>query len=73
MPKLPQISGRDCVKALEKIGFRFLRQTGSHLHMRRDDPFKQIAVPNHKVLKKGLLRSVIRDADLTVEEFIELL
>jgi predicted RNA binding protein YcfA (HicA-like mRNA interferase family) len=73
MSKLPQISGRECVAALEKIGFYFVRQKGSHLYVRRDDPFKQISVPNHKTLKKGMLRSIIRDSGLTVEEFIELL
>lgn len=73
MSKLPQISGRECVAALEKIGFYFVRQTGSHLYMRRDDPFKQISVPNHKTLKKGMLRNIIRDSGLTVDEFIELL
>jgi len=73
MSKLPQISGSECIAALEKIGFYFVRQKGSHMYMRRDDPFKQISVPNHKTLKKGMLRSIIRDSGLTVEEFIELL
>lgn len=73
MSKLPQISGQECITALEKAGFHFLRQTGSHMHIRRDDPFKQIAAPAHKTLKKGLLRRIIRDAGLTVDEFNELL
>jgi hypothetical protein len=41
--------------------------------MRRDDPFAQISVPDHKTLKKGTLHKIIRQAGLTVEEFIELL
>lgn len=73
MPKLPQISGDTCVKALQRSGFRFLRQTGSHIHLRRDDPFAQVSVPNHKTLKRGTLRSIIRGAGLTVEEFLDLL
>jgi predicted RNA binding protein YcfA (HicA-like mRNA interferase family) len=70
MPKLPQISGRECVKALEKAGFYFLRQTGSHIHVRRDTPFAQVAIPNHK---RGTLQSVIRQSGLSVDEFLELL
>ena len=73
MGKLTQITGRECVKALEKAGFRFLRQTGSHIHVRRDDPFTQVAVPNHTPIKRGTLRSIIRQAGMTVDEFLDLL
>jgi len=48
MTGLPVISGQDCVKTLLKAGFYFKRQTGSHLVLRRDDPFSQLVVPNHK-------------------------
>jgi len=48
MSKLPRISGRDCVKALEKTGFHFKRQEGSHIILRRNDPFAQLVVPDHK-------------------------
>lgn len=73
MPKLPQISGRECVNALEKAGFRFLRQSGSHMHMRRDTPFAQVAIPNHSPIKRGTLRSIIRQSGLSVDEFLDLL
>ena len=73
MGKLPQISGSECVKALEKAGFYFLRQTGSHIHLRRNDPFAQVSVPNHNPIKRGTLRSIIRQAGLAVDEFLELL
>jgi predicted RNA binding protein YcfA (HicA-like mRNA interferase family) len=73
MSKLPSVSGRDVVKALAKVEFYYLRQTGSHIHIRRDKPFAQIAVPDHKELKLGTLRSIIRQAGLTVDEFIALL
>lgn len=43
------------------------------MYMRRDEPFTQISIPNHRVLKKGMLSRIIRDADLTVDEFIDLL
>ena len=73
MSKLPRISGKTCEKALEKVGFYFKRQTGSHIILRRDDPFAQIVVPDHRELDKGTLRAIIRQAGLSVDEFVELL
>lgn len=73
MSKLPRISGRECVKTLEKINFYVSRQKGSHITMRRDDPFAKVTVPDHKELDKGTLPSIIRQANLTVDEFIPLL
>ena len=73
MSKLPRISGRECVKALEKAGFQFKRQEGSHIVLRRNDPFAQLVVPDHKELDRGTLRAIIRQAGLSVEEFIKLL
>lgn len=73
MSKLPGISGAECVKALTKKGFYFKRQEGSHIILRRDDPFAQVVVPNHKELDKGTLRSIIRMANLSVDEFIQML
>lgn len=69
MNDLPQISGIECVKILEKAGFYFKRQNGSHMILRRDDPFAQTVVPNHKELDRGTLRSIIRQAGLSVSEF----
>ena len=73
MSKLPSISSKKCIKALEKIGFYKKRQEGSHIIMRRDTPFAQVVVPNHSEIVKGTLRNIIRDTELSVEEFIELL
>jgi predicted RNA binding protein YcfA (HicA-like mRNA interferase family) len=50
-----------------------MRQKGSHIYMRRDNPFMQISVPNHKTLKPGTLRSLIRQSGLTVDKFNNLL
>jgi predicted RNA binding protein YcfA (HicA-like mRNA interferase family) len=71
--KLPIISGLDCVKALEKIGFVVDRQRGSHIIMVREEPRTTISVPDHKELDRGTLRGIIRQAGLSVDEFIELL
>ena len=73
MSKLPLISGQECVKALLQSGFYFKRQHGSHIILRKDNPFKQVVVPNHNELDKGTLRAISRQADLTVDEFIKLL
>lgn len=59
MSRIPRISGRECAKALRKVGFYLKRQEGSHMILRRDNPFAQIVVPDHKELGTGLLRSII--------------
>jgi len=73
MSSLPSLSGRDCVKALQRAGFRFVRQDGSHVVVRRDSPFSQVVVPDHKELDRGTLRAIIRQAGLGVNEFLRLL
>jgi len=73
MTKLPSISGRECLKALKGAGYYLKRQEGSHMILRRDDPFSQIVVPDHKELDRGTLRAIIRQANLGLEEFLELL
>jgi len=73
MSKLPRVSGRECVGVLERAGFVFKRQEGSHMVMRRSSPFAQVTVPDHRELDKGTLRAIIRHAGLTVDEFLRLL
>ena len=73
MSKLLRVSGRDCVSALEKAGFVQKRQHGSHIILRRDEPFAQLVVPDHKELDRGTLRAIIRQANLTIEQFNALL
>ncbi|MBV9658451.1 MAG: type II toxin-antitoxin system HicA family toxin [Verrucomicrobia bacterium] len=73
MSKLPQVSGADVVRALQKIGFTVRRQHGSHIILRRDDPFAQTVVPNHRQIDRGTLRAILRQTDLTASEFIKLI
>jgi predicted RNA binding protein YcfA (HicA-like mRNA interferase family) len=73
MTSLPRISGRECVAALSKKGFQFKRQNGSHIILRRAEPFGQVVVPDHKELDRGTLRGILRQAGLSIEEFIALL
>ena len=73
MSNLPRISGRICVKALTAAGFIVLRQHGSHLILRRQEPFTQIVVPDHPELDRGTLRAIIRQTGMTVDQFKNLL
>jgi predicted RNA binding protein YcfA (HicA-like mRNA interferase family) len=71
MPKLPRLSGREAVAALERLGFRQVRQRGSHVVLRRAD--RGCVVPLHKTLAVGTLRSALRQSGITPEEFVDAL
>lgn len=73
MNKLPRISGRDTVRALEKIGFYVKRQHGSHIILRRDNPFCQTVVPDHKELDRGTLRAILRQTGISTDELCRLI
>ena len=73
MSQLPRISGRECVRALEQVGFYVVRQRGSHVMVRHDDPYAEVVVPDHRELDKGTLRAIIRQVGLSVDEFAKLL
>ncbi len=69
MSKLPRVSGQEVVNALKQLGFYVRRQHGSHIILRRDSPFGQTVVPNHKEIDTGTLRAIIRQVGISVEEF----
>lgn len=71
MPKLPRVSGAEAQRALERLGFVKLRQSGCHVVVRRES--KGGVVPMHSELKVGTLAGVLRQADVTSEDFIEAL
>lgn len=73
MSKLPIISGKECIKALKKLGFEITRQRGSHVVLTKENLKFTVIVPNHKQLDRGTLRAIIRQVDLTVDEFVRLL
>ena len=68
--KLPLISGKDTVKAFSRGGWHVDRIAGSHAVMRKDGSAVTLSVPLHKELRKGLLRSLIKDAGIDIEEFL---
>ena len=73
MSKLPAVSGRDAAAALRKIGYELDHQTGSPMILRQGAyPYRRLTVPDHKQLAKGTLRAIIREAGLTVDEFVDL-
>lgn len=72
--KLPLISGIEVIKRLKKTGFIAVRQKGSHVRLEKFDGEKTIklTVPMHSEMKKGTLNRIIKDAGLTLEQFMEL-
>ena len=74
-PKLPRVGCRQLVRVLKRAGFQEQRQRGSHLHMRRASDGKRVTVPVHRerAVPIGTLRAILRDADISVDEFCELL
>jgi len=75
MPSLPSLNARKVVRALKRAGFVEDRQKGSHLILIHPGTKARTVVPIHsnRSIKGPLLRAIVRDADLTVEEFIGLL
>ncbi|HEY9872708.1 MAG TPA: type II toxin-antitoxin system HicA family toxin [Candidatus Obscuribacterales bacterium] len=73
MPKLPRISSREAIRELERLGFELVRQTGSHIVMKKETEEGEIGcvVPLHRELKIGTLSGILKQAQVTPEEFIE--
>ena len=73
--KLPRVDARQLIRALKRAGFEEKRQRGSHLHLRRETDGKRVTVPVHrgKIIPIGTLRSILRDANISSEEFQQLL
>lgn len=73
-PKLPVVSGMDCIRALEKVGYVVVRKKGSHVRLKdKNGKLSPVTVPDHKELRLGLLKKILNDAGLIVEDFIRLL
>lgn len=74
MTKLPVISGKEAIRAFEKVGWHRERRARSrHIIMKKQGMKTTLSIPEHKTLDRGLLRSLIRDAYLSVEDFNKLL
>lgn len=73
MGRLANISGKEAVSAFSKAGWRVMGQVGSHVVMTKPDVRANLSVPQHKELSTGTLRALIRAAEMSVDEFLELL
>lgn len=73
MAQLPVVSGREARRAFERAGWIFNRQRSSHMILVRPGVSVNLSVPDHRELDRGLLRGLIRDAGMSVEQFVQLL
>lgn len=68
--KLPRdLSGNEVIRALRKMGFNVARQAGSHIRMSKDN--LHVTVPNHSSIAPKTLQSILKQADVSLEDFIE--
>jgi predicted RNA binding protein YcfA (HicA-like mRNA interferase family) len=72
MPRLPRVSGAEAIRALERLGFTQIRQRGSHVVLKRVGPDRVAGcvVPMHIELATGTLRSILKQAGITIDEFV---
>ena len=74
MPRLPILSASEVIKALKRFGYAVIRQRGSHVRLthpeRKEWP---VTVPNYKSIDRSLLRLIIQEANLSMDEFLSLL
>ena len=74
MGRLPVVSGRQLVRALEKAGYAVDRQKGSHIILRQTEkPHRRVTVPDHREVAKGTLRAILRQVGITTDELEKLL
>ena len=73
MPKLPQVSATDLIRAFRKIKFEIVHQRGSHIKMKNQSG-ETVTIPNYKIIKKEKLKKgILNPLHMTVEQFIHLL
>lgn len=71
MASLPVLSGQEVVRVFESFGWSVTRQRSSHIIMTKEGEIITLSIPNHKEVARGTLRSLIRSANLTVDEFVK--
>lgn len=80
MARLPRVSGKETIRRLKKLGFEIFDQSGSHVYLHKWDQqqstwTQRVTVPVHgnKILKLGTLKSILKQADVVVEQFLSML
>ena len=71
MAALPVLSGKEVVRVFERFGWMVARQSSSHIIMIKTGEIASLSIPNHSEVAKGTLRSLIRSANLTVDQFVK--
>jgi predicted RNA binding protein YcfA (HicA-like mRNA interferase family) len=73
MPRMPRISSKEAIRSLERLGFEQVRQTGSHVVMKKETEEGEIGcvVPLHRELKVGTLSGILKQAQVMIEEFVD--
>jgi len=71
MAALPVLSGKEDVRVFERFGWMVARQSSSHIIMIKTGEIASLSIPNHREVAKGTLRSLIRSANLTVDQFVK--
>ena len=71
MATLPAMSGNEVVRVFERLGWEFVRQSGSHMVMTKAGEIASLSIPKHKEVAKGTLRSLIRAANITIDDFVK--
>jgi predicted RNA binding protein YcfA (HicA-like mRNA interferase family) len=72
MPQLPIISGKELVKILSSVGYKVVRQRGSHMRLSCGGK-KSVTVPNYKSIDRSLLIKILRDAEISADDFMKLM
>ncbi|MBI2550807.1 type II toxin-antitoxin system HicA family toxin [Candidatus Uhrbacteria bacterium] len=73
-PKMPVVNARELIRALERAGFFVARQSGSHVIMKRISDKRRVVVPSHVGdVHQGIMRSILHQANMPVDEFLNLL
>jgi predicted RNA binding protein YcfA (HicA-like mRNA interferase family) len=75
MPKMPRLSGKELIKILTIFGFKFIRQKGSHVILKKKTPDGELntVVPMHKELAEGTLRGILKQANIEIDDFLKTL
>lgn len=73
MPSLPVLGGQEVVRVFESFGWSVARQKSSHIIMTKEGETATLSIPNHKEVARGTLRGLIRSANLTVDEFVNVI
>ena len=71
MPRLPVLSGREVLRALERLGFGQVGQRGSHVKLRRGSA--TVIVPNHREVRRGTLAGILQQAGVSLDELMSAL